>query len=51
MSPSAHQLLTARRRGRVTLSGATGSVQRVFDLLDALWVERMPHYLEVSRPR
>ena len=48
---SAHQLLTARRSGRVTLSGATGSVQRVFDLLDALWVERMPHYLEVSRPR
>ena len=48
---SAHQLLTARRTGRVTLSGATGSVQRVFDLLEALWVERMPHYLEVSRPR
>lgn len=48
---SAHRLLTARRTGRVTLSGATGSVQRVFDLLEALWVERVPHYLEVTRPR
>ncbi|HWO52091.1 MAG TPA: STAS domain-containing protein [Ornithinibacter sp.] len=33
---SAHLILTARRTIPVTVTGATGSVQRVFDLVDAL---------------
>ncbi len=33
---SAHLLLTARRTLPVTLSGATGSVERVLDLVDSL---------------
>jgi anti-anti-sigma factor len=48
---SAHLLLTARRTAGVTLTGATGTVRRVFDLLEALRVQRMPHYLEVNRSR
>ena len=33
---SAHLILTARRTIPVTVTGATGSVKRVFDLVDAL---------------
>jgi anti-anti-sigma regulatory factor len=35
---SAHLILTARRPKPVSLTGASGSVKRVFDLLDALHV-------------
>jgi anti-sigma B factor antagonist len=37
-SASAHLLLAARRDGSATLTGARGSVKRVFDLVDALEV-------------
>ena len=37
-SASAHLLLAARRDGSATLTGATRSVKRVFDLMDALEV-------------
>ena len=47
---SAHLLLTARRTIPVTLSGATGSVERVFDLLSALQRQRLPRYLPASHP-
>ena len=33
---SAHLILTARRTIPVTVTGATGSVERVFDLVDVL---------------
>ena len=35
---SAHLILTARRRRPVSLTGATGSVKRIFELLDTLHV-------------
>ena len=46
---SAHMILTARRTKPVTVRGATGSVKRVFDLLDALRMQRLPSYLASSR--
>ena len=39
---SAHLILSARRTKPLTLRGATGSVARVFDLLDALRMQRRP---------
>jgi hypothetical protein len=33
-----------------TLRGATGPVKRVFDLLDALQKQRLPHHLPGSHP-
>ena len=47
---SAHLLLTARRRVPLVLSGATGSVKRVFDLLDVLQAQRLPMYRSLARP-
>ena len=47
---SAHLLLTARRRVPLILSGATGSVRRVFDLLDVLQTQRLPMYRSLARP-
>ena len=47
---SAHLLRTARRTIPVTLSGATGSVRRVFDLLDAFQAQGLPRYLPVNHP-
>lgn len=47
---SAHLLLTARRTLPVTLSGATGSVKRVFDLLEALRALRLPRDVSASHP-
>lgn len=46
---SAHMILTARRTKPLTVRGATGSVKRVFDLLDALHKQRLPRYLASSR--
>ena len=46
---SAHLILTARRTKPLTVRGATGSVKRVFDLLDALRMRRQPRYLASSR--
>jgi anti-anti-sigma regulatory factor len=48
---SAHLLLTAQRRDLVTVTGATGSVKRVLDLLEALQAQRMPRYLAGGHPR
>ena len=45
---SAHLILTARRRVPVTLSGATGSVKRVFDLVSALQAQRLSSYCSLS---
>jgi anti-anti-sigma regulatory factor len=39
---SAELILAARRSNSVTLIGATGTVKRVFDLLDALQRQRPP---------
>jgi anti-anti-sigma regulatory factor len=47
---SAQLILGARRRIPSTLRGATGSVKRVFDLLDALQRQRLPHYLAAGQP-
>jgi anti-anti-sigma regulatory factor len=47
---SAHLLLTARRRVPLVLSGATGSVKRVFDLLDMLQTQRLPLYRSLAHP-
>jgi anti-anti-sigma regulatory factor len=46
---SAHMILTVRRSRPLTVCGATGSVKRVFDLLDALRIQRQPRYLASSR--
>lgn len=48
---SAHWILTARRTRPLTVQGATGSVERVFDLLQALLAQRLPRYLASSRVR
>lgn len=48
---SAELILSARRSHLVTLIGATGSVKRVFDLLDALQVRRVPGFLAVGHTR
>jgi anti-anti-sigma regulatory factor len=48
---SAHLILTARRMMPITLSGATGSVERVFALMEALQRQRLPRYLPVATPR
>ena len=45
---SAELILAARRTTPVTVIGATGTVKRVFDLLDALQKQRMPHHLPAS---
>ena len=42
---SAHLILTTRRWVPVSVVGATRSVQRVFDLLDLVQAQRLPHYL------
>ena len=47
---SAHLILTARRTKPLAVRGATGSVKRVFDLLDALRMQRQPRHLESSHP-
>ena len=47
---SAHLLLTARRRVPLVLSGATGSVRRLFDLLDVLQTQRLPMYRSLAHP-
>lgn len=48
---SAHLILTARRMMPVTVTGATGSVKRVFDLLERLNAQRLPHYLTSGHPQ
>ena len=48
---SAHLILTARRTIPVTVSGATGSVKRVFDLVDALQRQGHPQCLPTTHPR
>lgn len=47
---SAHLITTSRRTMPVTVRGATGSVKRVFDLLDAIQRERMPRFLPPIPP-
>ncbi|HET7822547.1 MAG TPA: STAS domain-containing protein [Ornithinibacter sp.] len=47
---SAHLLLTARRRVPLVLTGAAGSVRRLFDLLDVLQAQRLPMYRSLARP-
>jgi anti-anti-sigma regulatory factor len=42
---SAHLILTAGRLMPVTVTGATRSVKRVFDLMESLEAQRLPHYL------
>jgi hypothetical protein len=42
---STHLILTARRLMPVTVTGATGSVKRVFDLMESLQAQRVPRYL------
>ncbi len=42
---STRLIFTARRLMPVTVTGATGSVQRVFDLMEALQAQRLPSYL------
>lgn len=46
---SAHLILTSRRPMPVTLSGATGSVKRVFDLVDGLQMHGLPRYRSISQ--
>lgn len=46
---SAHMILAAQRTKPLTVRGAKGSVKRVFDLLDALRMQRQPRYLAPSR--
>jgi anti-anti-sigma regulatory factor len=45
---AAQLILVAGRSVPFTLRGATGPVKRVFDLLDALQKQRLPHYLSAS---
>lgn len=47
---SAHLIQTTRRTPPLTVLGATGSVKRVFDLLDALRTQRRASYLAPSVP-
>jgi anti-anti-sigma regulatory factor len=42
---SAHLIMTSQGTRPVTVWGATGSVKRVFDLLDAIQRERIPRFL------
>ncbi len=46
---SAHLLLTARRTVPVRLTGATGSVRRVLDLVNELHLQRLPSYQFLDR--
>ena len=48
---SAELILAARRTNPVTVIGGKGTVKRVFDLLDALQKQRLPHHLPASHPR
>lgn len=47
---SAQLLLSAQRRNRVTVSGATGSVKRVLALLEAPQQQRLPLFLAAPHP-
>jgi len=47
---SAHLILTAHRLVPVTVTGATGSVRRVFNLMEALQAQRLPCHLSPSQP-
>lgn len=47
---AAQMILVAGCASPFTLRGATGPVERVFDLLDALQKQRMPHHLPGSHP-
>jgi anti-anti-sigma regulatory factor len=47
---AAQMILVAECTIPFTLRGATGPVKRVFDLLDALQKQRLPHHLPGSRP-
>lgn len=47
---SAHLITTSRGTTPITVWGATGSVKRVFDLLDAIQRERMPRFLPPILP-
>ena len=47
---SAHLLLTAGRENPVTLIGATRTVRRVLDLVEALQVHGLPRNVEARRP-
>lgn len=47
---SAHLITTSRRTTPIIVWGATGSVKRVFDLLDAIQRERMPRFLPPIPP-
>ncbi len=46
---STRLIMIARRLVPVTLTGATGSVKRVFDLMESLQAQRLPRYLEASQ--
>lgn len=48
---SSHLILTARRLAPVTVIGATGSVKRVFDLMESLQAQRLPSYLSPTEAR
>jgi anti-anti-sigma regulatory factor len=48
---AAQMILVAGSTIPFTLRGATGPVKRVFDLLDALQKQRLPHHLPGSHPR
>jgi anti-anti-sigma regulatory factor len=45
---SAELILAARRTHAVTVTGATGTVKRVFDLLDALQLQCLPRHQAVG---
>jgi anti-anti-sigma regulatory factor len=48
---AAQMILVAACTIPFTLRGAAGPVKRVFDLLDALQKQRLPHHLPASHPR
>ena len=48
---AAQMILVAGCTIPFTLRGATGPVKRVFDLLDALQKQGLPHHLPASHPR
>lgn len=48
---AAQMILVAGCTTPFTLRGATGPVKQVFDLLDALQKQRLPHHLPASHPR
>jgi len=46
---STHLILTAGRLMPVTVTGATGSVKRVFDLMESLQAQRLPRFLAAGQ--